>query len=187
MIRAPLKSARVIITFQCQRSCRGCCNTYGRIMKQAISISDLATLANFGIICITGGEPLLEPDYTLDIVAKIRRQHPSAALYLYTALYAERMPDIVRATDGIHYTLHEGATDQDIDGLQRFQQVIRNEGNGKSFRLYIDKRVERLVSIQPNLWKRVEVKPWLSEEELLAMQPSGLPPNETLFILHKQN
>ncbi len=187
MINVPLKSARVIITFRCQRSCRDCCNTYGRIMKQAASISDLAALANFDIVCITGGEPLLEPDYTLDIVAKIRRQHPNAIVYLYTALCTERMPDIVRAVDGIHYTLHEGATDQDIDGFQQFQRVISNEGSGKSFRLYVDKRVKRLVSIQPNLWKRAEVKPWLSEEELLAMQPNGLPPNETLFILHKQN
>ena len=177
------KTARVIITFQCQRSCRGCCNTYSHIMKHAVCIDNITALCGHDTICITGGEPLLEPDRTLEIIAEIRRQYPQTIVYLYSALYIERMAEIIKAVDGIHYTLHEGATEQDIDGFQHFQELISGECCNKSFRLYIDPRVKHSVLVQPHLWRRIEVKPWMSEEDLIAVQPNGLPINETLFIL----
>lgn len=155
-------------------------------MSHAVRISNLSALAGYGIICITGGEPLLQPDRTLGIIARIRRQYPGAAIYLYSALYTKRMSEIVEAVDGIHYTLHEGATEADVEGPRQFQELIGEKGSGKSFRLYIDPRVRRRVSLRPDLWKRVEIKPWLTEEELLAAQPNGLP-DETLFILEENN
>ena len=71
----------------------------------------------------------------------------------------------------------------DINGFQKFQEAIK-EGHG-SYRLYIDPRVKHGVSIQPNLWKRVEVKPWLTESELIQIQPNGLPKGEDLILLDK--
>lgn len=180
------KIARVIITRRCQRNCSGCCNTYSHIMQNAVSIDNISALKGYSIICITGGEPLLEPDLTLGVVAKIRRQNPNSLVYLYSALYTERMYDVVDAVDGIHYSLHKEACAADMYDFQQFQKLVAWKGYGKSFRLYIDPKVRYPVKIRPWLWKRVEIKPWLTEEELIAIQPNGLPKGETLFILENK-
>lgn len=180
-----MKIARIIITFSCGRKCMGCCNTYSWIMKHAIKINDLSILSKYDIVLITGGEPLLDPDWTLQVIEKIRKDYPKIKIFLYTALYTERMKDVIAAVDGAQYSLHEGATINDIQGLQAFQALISQEVS-KSFRLYIDPRITHSINIQPNVWLRVEIKQWMSEEELLALQPNGLPHHKTLFIYTKQ-
>jgi MoaA/NifB/PqqE/SkfB family radical SAM enzyme len=175
-------TARVITTFDCSRNCPGCCNTYGSIMSNARNISSLSELKNFQTICLTGGEPMEEPQRTIQIIKAIRKTNLKAKIFLYTALYKEEVKDIIQMVDGIHFTLHVNATKADLDGFQKFQEAIKS-GNG-SYRLYIDPRVEGSISIQPNLWHRIEVKPWLSEKELLDLQPKGLPRGEELIILN---
>lgn len=181
------KTARVITLFRCDKSCSGCCNVYSKIMSNAIHISQLSELRDYDTICITGGEPLLRPDMVLADIQTIRKDCPNSKLYLYTALYTHRLEEIVNACDGVHFTLHEHATDTHIEGFYRFQEIVQLvHGKGKSFRLYIDPRVTLPVTILPWLWKRVEIKTWLTEEELLKTQPDGLPNGETLFILDRQ-
>jgi len=155
-------------------------------MKHAVNIDTVTALIDYDIICITGGEPLLQPDRTLAIISEIRRQNPKAVVYLYSALYNDRMSDVLRIVDGVHFTLHYGATNLDIDGFYNFQELISKEPDNKSFRLYIDQRVKQVVAIQPCLWRRIEAKPWISEAELIASQSNGLPCNETLFILKSE-
>ena len=175
------RTARLITTFECPRQCPHCCNEYGRIMAQARRIPDASALRGFDIVCVTGGEPMLDPDRTLDIVRDIRRECPGAAVYLYTALATDRVPDILDAVDGLQFTLHEGATEEDAAGLGHIQGML--EGRAGSYRLYVHPSAEPLARVRRELWSRVEVKPWLTEDELLAMQPGGLPPGETLFVL----
>ena len=120
---------------------------------------------------------VLYPDRTLGVVRDVRRECPGAKVYLYTALATGRVPDILDAVDGLQFTLHE----EDAAGLDRVQGML--EGRGGSYRLYVHPSAEPLARVRRELWSRVEVKPWLTEDELLAMQPGGLPPGETLFVL----
>jgi len=173
--------ARVIITLKCLCSCHYCCNKYETIMSNAVEISNIAKMDMCDILCITGGEPMLDPDKTLKIIALAKRINPSLIIYLYTAWFSEQLPEIIDAVDGIHFTLHSNANNKDIDNFQRFQEMLREYAD-KSFRLYINSNIKRPITIYPYLWKRVETKPWLSEETLLAVQPNGLPKNEALYI-----
>ena len=174
------RMARLMITLNCPRSCKGCCNDYPRIMGQARRISSLEELRDFPVVMITGGEPMINVDRTTDIIGQVRLVNPEAKIFLYTALYKPEIEQLLPKVDGIQFSLHEGATPADVDDFQRFQEIIRR-GSG-SYRLYVDPRVEYPIYIEPKLWRRVEIKPWLTEDELLRQQPNGLPKNEELLI-----
>jgi organic radical activating enzyme len=176
------KTARVIITFACNRKCSYCCNNYTSIINNATHIQDLNALKDYPEICITGGEPMLNPQRTKDIISKLRDQNPQAVIYLYTARYHEQLSEICTLVDGIHFTLHEKSTVEDINDFIKFQNILiqrRNTDRNKSYRLYIHHNMSNFVVLFPKVWSRVEVKEWLSEGEC------ELPVNETLFILEK--
>lgn len=178
--------ARVLITEDCNRNCSGCCNTYSKIMRNAQYIDDLGDLPpRLSEIMITGGEPMLFPDKTERIARELRSRSPSSRIYLYSALYHSNLENIIPIIDGLHYTIHEGATKGDLKLLDRLQgllQAYRKDWSEKSFRLYIDNRVHLPVRVIPNVWTQVNMSKWLTERELLDKQPEGLPKDESLFI-----
>lgn len=174
------KIARVLITKKCQRNCTYCCNQYTTIMDNAQTINDLKVLKDYNTICITGGEPMLNPLRTRKIIQKLRNQKLSITIYLYTAKYVPEIETILPLVQGVHFTLHSNSSEQDINDFQKFQQLIKNYYNGKSYRLYISPDIFYTISIQPNLWKRVEIKPWIPEGKC------PLPTGETLFILNEK-
>ncbi len=178
-------TARVIITQECERGCAGCCNTYNAVMSQAKSIADVSELAAFDVVCITGGEPMLDPEKTLAIIKEVRRSCSGALVYLYTSQMNAAMPAMLDAVDGMQYSLHAEALEEDVADFQRFQDAI--EGRHGSFRLYVDVTVGIPLAIRPNLWRRVEIKPWMTEDQLLECGPGGLPEGESLFVLEEVN
>ena len=186
--KAVKTTARLIITFGCARACPYCCNNYKQIMSTAKPVR-LEGLAGYSEICITGGEPLLDVERTLKIVARLRTLYPEAKIYLYTAWFPGNVKPIIDAVDGLHYTLHTGASSIDLMGFQLLQSVICKhffdpEWKDKSFRCYISPNIRNTIPVTPYLWKRVEVKPcWLTEEELLAERTTGALSREQIFIL----
>jgi hypothetical protein len=64
-------------------------------------------------------------------------------------------------------------------GFLEFQKLIRENIDENTYRLYIDQRIAQVLIIQPDVWIRLEVKPWIPEGKC------PLPPNETLFILNE--
>ena len=176
-----MRAARLITTFDCPRRCPHCCNGYLRIMSRARTVPSASSLRGFGTVCVTGGEPSLRPDHTLAVVRDIRRACPGAAVYLYTATATDRTPELLDAVDGLQFTLHEGSDAADAEGLERVQGML--EGRSGSYRLYVHPSAEGAARVRRGLWSRIEVKPWLTEDELLAAQPGGLPPGEELLVL----
>ena len=177
--------ARLIITFDCPRKCTYCCNSYNRVMAQAERIEDLGALAGLQEVMITGGEPLLYPAKTEAIMWEIRERIPNIKIYLYTALYREAMRDILPLVDGVQYSIHEQATSADFYGLFRFQELIAGYWRtGRSFRLYVDAKAGlQPQCIRRELWDRVEVKSWLTEDEIMAQNKhDGLPEGERLLM-----
>lgn len=175
MINTMIKNtARLIITMDCNRGCISCCNKTDPSVKSAEHIKDLAILKDYPYICITGGEPMLNPTRTLDIIKQLKQQNKDVIIYLYTAKHIAYLYVIIKYIDGIHYTLHYPCKFNDVTILARFQEMIRLN-RCKSYRLYIDNRVNINFLIQPDLWHRIEIKPWMKE--------CSLPNNEMLFIL----
>ena len=178
--------ARVLITEDCNRRCSGCCNTYSQIMSPAQYIYSLVNLPReLGEIMITGGEPMLYPEKTQRIARKLRGRYSSSKLYLYSALYHDNLENIIPILDGFHYTIHKGAKEKDLVLLDRLQGLLQRHQEDwcdKSFRLYVDDRVNLAVRIVPNVWSQVRISKWLTEQELLQQQPEGLPAREHLYI-----
>lgn len=175
-----MKTARVIITFDCKRNCDGCCNTYTSVMQQAKWIDSIKPLREFDEICVTGGEPMLNPDKTIKFLLILMSESCTDQVYLYTALYS---PHIVRTwglIKGIHYTIHYPAKRKDLWGFWKMQRILRKRlkktGKLDSNRLYIDPRVTQKITVQYHLWKEVRNNPWIPEGKC------PLPEHETLFI-----
>jgi organic radical activating enzyme len=159
--------ARVIITEECERNCSYCCNKYESILKDAIRADSLEEIINkHDVICLTGGEPMLDIDRTLDIIKHIKEKAPEKTLYLYTAKYDYRIEDIIPLVDGIHYTMHENSTMKDIDDLACIQVTFHGHHEEKSFRLFLHSGIERMIAVAPSVWSRIESKPWIDEKEL---------------------
>lgn len=171
------KIARVLITKACRRHCDGCCNNYLSIMKDMKTIQSVDSLDDFDIVCLTGGEPMLVPELVKEVALELRaRSIKGRQIYLYTAQFNPAIEELLTYLDGIHYTIHWPTTEQDIEEFRRYQDLIAHVPD-KSYRLYIDSRVNLAVTIRPDLFVRVECKPWLAEEEC------PLPPGESLFYL----
>jgi organic radical activating enzyme len=183
----PMRKARVIITFACPKKCPGCCNTYSDIMSQAKPLNNVKQLKGFDLIMITGGEPMLTPDRVVRLANIFRKVAPNSQIYLYTALNhnSSDMSKVIDSVDGIQYTLHAEANDQDVAEFYAFQELAKKWASNKSFRLFVDDKMKgaNQLKIVPSVWKRVEVGRWKSEDELKNIQPGGLPSQEELFIL----
>ena len=147
-------------------------------MSNAHHIKDVAEVSNNSLLLITGGEPMLHPELVMEVVRRSRQTNPGAMIYLYSAQFTPRMDQIVSLVDGVHFTLHAAATEADVEDFQRFQKLVQCYPT-KSFRLYVNCDMKLPLVILPYLWRRVEIKPWLTEAEC------QLPPNEVLYILDR--
>ena len=104
-----MKRLRLLVTRDCQRSCKGCCND---------SVGDVPVWdgsADYDEIMITGGEPLLFVE-ELRVLWFALRARTNAKLYLYTALVGEKDAldalELIKIFDGVTITLH---TEEDIE------------------------------------------------------------------------
>lgn len=188
------KVARLIITKKCHLSCDGCANTYKSIMKHAIKIDALYDLPNdLDEIMITGGEPMLYPNETLKIVQILRGKYPSAGLFLYTTLFSKDLIWMLNYFDGMNFTVHWPTGIKEVEDLSRFQSLILDHiehgsesYRTRSFRLYIDNRVNEVLYILPNLWDRIRISKWMTEEELLPVCLEAFSSGEQLYILNQK-
>jgi len=171
-----MKIARVMVTTDCNRDCDLCCNKNLPVKPRVVE--ELAELRDYDQVLLTGGEPMLYPRQLLDIVEKLKCWEPDHKVYVYSALASEWMGVVASKADGVHFTLHHPLTEMDLLRFYWFQDLLSFPWyQGKSFRLYIEPRIEEEVKIIPSRWSRVEMKPWLAE--------CPLPENEELLILEE--
>jgi organic radical activating enzyme len=152
-------TARLIIDFDCHRDCSYCCNKYKPVMKNAIPINLTDEINNFDYICVTGGEPMLKPDRTKEVLPLL---------------------------DGMDFTMHDG-TIVDLEGLDNIQNDIvdsrlyrsSHKKRQKTFRLCAFPHVNLKEKLIEQLWDQIKTAPPLTEEEMT------LKPGETLFYLRQ--
>lgn len=165
--------ARVIITMDCPRNCKYCCNKYNSIIRQAKRIESVTFLSDYDQVYVTGGEPMYQPGRLIGILQQLAKQQ--SEVFLYTALFKPEMATILPLVKGVHFSLHAPVSNDDIAGFNEFQRMISKWFG--SYRLYIDPEIDESIAVKPSVWSRVEIKPWLLEHE------TQLPVGEDLFIL----
>jgi hypothetical protein len=161
------------------------------IINNFIVVNNFSVAHDFDCVCLTGGEPMLYPEKLKLAIKKIRQINPKCLVYFYTAKFdtveaVDTLASFFDQVDGIQFSLHQEATEQDISGFERLQGKLlayKQYGSGynqKSFRAYIDPRIFGNIFVTPQVWSRLEIKPWIKEEDCC------LPSNETLFVLKEE-
>lgn len=134
------KSARVIVTYKCNRSCPGCCNSHGNEVRK---INDIQELLRYEEIILTGGEPMLLGEKLLGFIERLRGLDYEGDIYLYTAYWKPILNHlhIIKAVDGITFTIHAESTDVDVKCLKWLSENERLSNMNFSSRLIIDSRI----------------------------------------------
>jgi organic radical activating enzyme len=171
-----MKTARLMITNDCFRGCTNCCNNNKTLMKKATELYSLYPMKNYEAICITGGEPLQQPQKVLKVIEVIKAINPKIKIYLYTSMYSVEMINILDLVDGVTYSVHEMSRINDVVNFNKFQ-ILAGRFPDKSLRLYLSPKLRFRIPVKPVVWKRIVSTPWDSLEDC------KLPENETLFIL----
>lgn len=158
-----MHTARIIATLDCDRACSYCVNQQEGILEQAKPLVNLAVIGAYKFVCITGGEPTLYPDKLLHLITNIRKVAPKAAVYLYAANFTDvkTITILLRATDGLTYTLHQDATRLNVVKFHSLQDIIRYGGLylNKSYHLVIMSGMENSLYISPWVWSRIQMQP----------------------------
>lgn len=174
-----MKTARVILTLDCNRDCKFCANKISSEIENAIVTDDVRNLEDYEAVVITGGEPMLYQNALLDFTYEIRDRFPDTKIFLYTALYTPSMPRILEGLDGITFTIHHLMSISDLNGFYDLQDLIVDDCfdlSWKNFRLLIEESISTPINIIPSRWDSIRT---------FAMSTVStdckIPDNETLF------
>lgn len=173
--------ARLIITNECSRGCKYCCNQQPDLNPIPINkqcfLSDLS-LANYDEVIISGGEPA---EYA-DLVGFVKALYKvyDKPIYLYTARYTDSVKCILPMLSGITYTLHDPYLLGDVNRFVQLQtDLLRREYRHLSARLIINQSITKDINIKPCRWDEIKI---------FKFSPTGdcpLPKDEVLYLLHE--
>lgn len=150
------KTARVIVTLNCNRRCPGCCNIN---LPEHRKVSTDEELMGYQEIVITGGEPMLIPGKLLEFINRMWDKGYRGKMYLYTSFWngKEISKEILKELDGFTFTLHAECTDADITALKNLSNSGILQNKDFSSRLIIDKRVYERYDLSNSNFSRWDV------------------------------
>ena len=101
----------------------------------------------------------------VEMVHRLRDKGYRGRIWLYTATFeknhwADEM--LIRDVDGITYTLHAEYNNKDISRLKKLTELLNSGGFSGSYRLMIDSRAMKDISLRNIKW----IKKWTSIKAL---------------------
>lgn len=163
---------RLLLTEECNRSCKGCCNKGWDLSSIPVCIS----YEGFEEILITGGEPLIKPGLLFATIINIRMV-TDTPIYIYTAYREDpaRLWRFLSLVDGITLTLH---TKKDVAAFKELNDMVIRylPAGSKSLRLNVFKGIE-LTGI--------DTSRWIVKKDMVWIKDCPLPENEE-FMRVKQ-
>lgn len=170
------KTARVIVTFGCNRKCPGCCNSQ---LPEYRTVHSDEELMKYQEIVITGGEPMLVPGKVLEFINRMWDKGYRGKMYLYTSLWNGKgiSKEILKELDGFTFTLHAECTDADIIALKNLSNSGILQNRDFRSRLIIDKRVYDRYDLSNINFSRWDVIRKLEWKEKCSPAP-----NEDLLV-----
>ncbi len=101
-----MKKLRLLLFEDCERNCAGCCNKDWDLSK--LPRIEKHEYAQYDIVSITGGEPMLDPNKVIETAIDIG-MNSNALIYLYTAkaLPVGMLTVTLAYIDGVCFTIHE--------------------------------------------------------------------------------
>ncbi|MCP4541723.1 MAG: hypothetical protein GY832_31715 [Chloroflexi bacterium] len=155
-----MRTARIMVTTECDRMCPYCCSHNGNPAFQSCKlVRNLGEIPpHYDAYAISGGEPYGSGHQAAETTRHIRwlRMCRLKPIYLYTSVYHGDIP--FNVLDGITYTLHYPLTSVDRDDLWRIQErVTRYGAHRPNMRLIINKDIRpgRIPHINMGAWDEI--------------------------------
>lgn len=178
------KKLRVMVTDYCGKACDGCCN---KTIKPAgeLSFEDVVD-PKYGEVLFTGGDPAMFPLPLIALVSEVKkaRGRGDYKLYSYMSSYPKQI-DLMTHLDkaglnGVQYTLHAEATDNDVMQLRAATNDLPEFCiNLHSNRLAIDSRLYERYDFS-NIW----LQKWSVIRKMVWLPECPLPEGEELFTFN---
>lgn len=167
-------TARIITTLRCGRGCAYCPNN--QYAQHARGLIDLRQLLDYNSVCLTGGEPLLEPVLFQALVRDLRNIK-DFKVYLYASNFItlDDLLGAIEETDGITWTMHKGANAFDSIRLGIVQHNLDPKKHNRLV-LHTDAHADWQRVVEFHKWERVTVL-------YMTSSTCQLPSNEDLYIL----
>jgi len=164
-----MKKLRLLVFSKCNRNCEGCCNKEFDLLHLPV----VKNLEKFDEIYLTGGEPLLEPDFLIKLILEIRKKS-NARIFLYTAKIDDYIAfiSVLSVLDGICVTLHES---QDVEPFKVLNDYITHiNTNKQSLRLNVFKGIDI---------NGIDCSKWRVRQEIVWLKNCPLPDGEIFMRL----
>lgn len=180
------KTARVLVTTKCNRSCPGCANDKFVVSDKANLLKSVNDLIGYKDVIITGGEPTLNAQATINFAEMVRsRIGADGKIYMYSStvdvnIYEHLM--LLGMIDGLTYTLHYEANLKDVLMLKALSNLMKQiQINSPNWigRLLIDARLPEKYDMSNwglEHWDIVKWLEWKDDGEC------PLPPHETGYV-----
>lgn len=147
-----VKTLRLLLLEECNRSCEGCCNKdWDMAAVKTVAMDDYREAE---VICLTGGEPMLYPERIASLVSLLKLIGVTAKFILYTAK-SKRALDLVAMLhwlDGITLTLHEQYDVPAFELLQLYLLYATDLVASKSLRLNVFSGID-LEGVDTSGWQ----------------------------------
>lgn len=168
-----MRKLRLLLFEDCDRRCPGCCNNDWDLEKLPVC----KDFFHYDQIILTGGEPMLKPLVVRDTIAKIRKEAPFSAIWVYTAKISDDVASmmILLKSDGITVTLH---SQQDVEAWEQFANMVREWG------------VQRILRL--NIFKGIDISAcntagWIVKDDIEWIKDCPLPEGEIFMRLETPN
>ena len=170
-----LKSLRLLLFSECNRNCNGCCNKDWDLDGLPVANS----FYGYDEILLTGGEPMLHPDFVIETIERIRKQS-EAKIYVYTAKIDEiaSIYDVIYWSNGITVTLHDTNDVKHFIKLNNFLLEMWIGG-------FISKHEKNL---RLNVFEGIDISNedlslWIVKSNIVWLKNCPLPENEVFMRL----
>lgn len=173
--------ARLIIDRACSRDCSYCCNKALAVQPIKLTLEQYLTyvLPQAKETIITGGEPCESP-ILYETVRMVREYSKTLQpIYMHSQIFNKDLVNVLPYLNGLTYTLHFPLKDNDLQMFSALQLLLANSTKYKGLikHLVINQDIGNFISINPKIWDRVKVIPFIQDGKC------PLPEGEILFEL----
>lgn len=156
-----MNKLRLLITADCNRSCKGCCNEVWNLD----SLPKVTSFEGYKEILLTGGEPMLDPLKVLTTIQRIWDDvfiKPDIFMYTAKTKPAMELLMVLRQLTGITVSLHQ---QYDVPGFIKLQKLIKQHPkfHNKKLRLNVVSHVNT-IGIDVEHWD-VRYIEWVEPED----------------------
>ncbi len=171
------KAARILVGLECGYSCSYCCNKLPEVKARfkKLKWKDIpATIAQYDIINISGGEPLHPRNYltTLPLIHAVKSQHKK--LFVYTNLSHPDVEYLCPFVDGWNIGYHPSQTTW-LDFCKRVNYFLQQDPKGVRVQVEFGQEWQIEKMLLPNT---VTIKTWIRNQCFV--------PNETIYLLEEE-